>query len=177
MPARSDQERFLALLEEHKGILYKAAHSYCKNRDDRPDLIQEITVQLWRAFPRFDGRRQFSTWMYRIAMNVAISHFRSKRRRIPGALSIQETGIDVAAADQMIDGSEELRLLYRLIDQLSELDRALMLLYLDRQSHESIAEIMGISATNVGTRIHRIKERWQRELNAAKHPTLQEAKQ
>jgi RNA polymerase sigma-70 factor (ECF subfamily) len=165
----ADHDRFLALLEEHKAILYKVANGYCKDREDRRDLIQEIIVQLWRSFGRYDDRYRFSTWMYRIAMNVAISFYRSQRRRIRDAVSIQDWGIDIAAADQAVaEASDDVRLLHRLIQELDDLNRALILLYLEACSYETIAAIVGISVTNVATRLHRIKHRMQRQF-AAQH--------
>ncbi len=90
MTSQNQQDRFLTQVEEHKRILYKVANAYCANQDDRQDLIQEIVLQLWRSFDRFDGRSKFSTWMYRVAMNVAISAARSQTRRIQDALPLDE---------------------------------------------------------------------------------------
>jgi RNA polymerase sigma factor (sigma-70 family) len=88
------QERFQALLDEHKRILYKVCHSYCRNRDDGEDLAQEIIVQLWRSFGRFDERYRFSTWMYRIALNVAISFYRRESTRTRHVISDDEKVLD-----------------------------------------------------------------------------------
>jgi RNA polymerase sigma factor (sigma-70 family) len=167
MTLLADQDRFLALLEEHKRILYKVANAYCRNREDRPDLIQEMVAQLWRSFERFDGRVRFSTWMYRIAMNVAISFYRSEGRRIRDAAPLEELAFDLAAADRVSESvSDDVRLLQQLIHGLNEMDRALIILSLDGHSHDEIAEILGISPSNVSTRIHRIKQRLQREFDA-----------
>lgn len=157
------QDRFLALLEEHDKILYKVANSYCRNREDRQDLIQEIVVQLWRSFDRFDERYRFSTWMYRIAMNVAISFYRSQSRRtdtVPVDASILEI---VAAEPEAEEMPDEIRQLHEFIGRLDEINRALMILYLDGNSYDTIAEILGISTTNVATKISRIKERLRRD--------------
>lgn len=164
MTPSPDQDRFLGLLEEHKRILYKVAYAYCRQREDRPDLMQDMTVQLWRSFGRFDGRVKFSTWMYQIAVNVAISFYRRERRRVRDAVPIEESGLDIAAADRVMDESgEDLRTLHRLIGRLDEMSRAIILLYMDGYPHDEIAGIIGISSTNVATRIHRIKQRLQRE--------------
>ena len=163
-----DEDRFLALIEAHKRILYKVANAYCKNRADRQDLIQDVIIQLWRSFGRFDDRCQFSTWMYRIAMNVAISFYRNESRRTRNTVPIEEFGLEMAAADQLMDqASDDIRLLQRLINQLDELNRALIILYLDGYGHEAIAEIVGISVTNVATRISRIKQKLKREFDGA----------
>jgi RNA polymerase sigma-70 factor (ECF subfamily) len=161
----TDHESLMALIEAHKGILYKVANAYCKNPEDRGDLIQEILIQLWLSFKRFDPRTKFSTWMYRIALNVAISRYRSERRRIHDAVSMDELGFEVSVADQMLsEAGDDIRLLRELIEQLDEMNRALVLLYLDGYSHDEIAGILGITATNVATRINRIKGRWQNEV-------------
>lgn len=155
MTKRSGQERFLLLLEEHKKILFKVAGSYCRNPSDRQDLAQEIVVQLWRSFGRYDDRQRFSTWMYRIALNVAISFYRSESRRTRSLVPAEGFILEIADAEP----DENLRLLRQLIDQLDELDRALIILYLDGNRHDTIAEVLGISETNVGTKIGRIKQR------------------
>lgn len=165
MTSLPDQDRFLGLLEDHKKILYKVAYAYCRQREDRHDLVQEMTIQLWRSFDRFDGRVKYSTWMYRIAMNVAISFYRSERRRIRDAVPIEESGLDIAGADRVMEEvGEDLRTLHRLIGRLDEMTRAIILLYLEGYAHDEIAGIIGISSSNVATRIHRIKQRLQREI-------------
>lgn len=160
MTELAQQERFLALLEEHKRILYKVANSYCRTPEDRSDLTQEIVVQLWRSFPRFDDRYRFSTWMYRIAMNVAISYYRSESHRHRRIVPMEESVLEIAAITTEPDSDTDIRELYRFIhDELDELNKALVILYLDGNSHDTIAEILGISATNVGTRVGRIKQK------------------
>lgn len=155
---------FVALLQAHKGILYKVANAYCPRREDRGDLIQEMIVELWRAFPRFDGRAAFSTWMHRVAMNVAISLHRSEGRRIRDAISLDEFGFDPTDADAVLDAQDEdLRALQQLIARLEPVDRAMLLLYMEGYGHDEIGEMLGLSASNVGTRINRIKEKWRRE--------------
>src|ERR1700691_6408724 len=101
------QESFQALVEEQKRILYKVCHSYCRNRDDREDLAQEIIVQLWRSFGRFDERYRFSTWMYRIALNVAISFYRRETTRTRHVISDDEQVLN--AIDETPSPSEELQ--------------------------------------------------------------------
>ena len=159
MPKQSRQDQFLPLLEEHKKILYKVASSYCRNNADRQDLIQEIAVQLWRSFDRYDERYRFSTWMYRIALNVAISFYRSESRRKRDTVPAEDSILEIADARGSLEEDENLRILQRLISQLDELDRALIILYLDGNRYDTIAEILGISETNVGTKINRIKQK------------------
>ena len=163
---------FLARLENHKRILFKVAYMYCRDRDDRQDLVQEMLIQCWRSYERFDERVQFSTWMYRIAVNVAITHYRSERRRIRDTVPLEEYGLDIAAADALFDDDgDNMRALRQLINGLDELNRALMLLFLEGFSSEEIADVVGISASNVSTRINRLKTKLQtafHELNAQK---------
>lgn len=109
MTTAKHQERFQTLLDEHKRILYKVCHSYCRNRDDREDLAQEIIVQLWRSFGRFDEGYRFSTWMYRVALNVAISFYRRETTRTRYVISDDEKVLDavdetIAASGQAHDG-------------------------------------------------------------------------
>ena len=162
MPARTDHDVFLRQIEPHRAILYQVANAYCARREDRGDLIQEIVLELWRAYPRFDARAAFSTWMYQVAVNVAISFFRGESRRIRDALPIEDFGLDLAAADRALDADHDLLALHQLIAQLDEINRALILLYLEGHGQDDIAAMLGLSATNVATRINRIKQRLQK---------------
>lgn len=160
MTTGSAQDRFTLLLEEHKKILYKISSAYCHNQEDRHDLIQEIVVQLWRSFERFDDRYRFSTWMYRIAMNVAISFYRRERRRMHHATQFDEALLELAAPEPETD---DMRLLRQFIDELDPLNKALIILYLDDNSYDSIAEILNISVSNVATKISRLKQRFRHQ--------------
>ncbi|MBS0194975.1 MAG: sigma-70 family RNA polymerase sigma factor [Proteobacteria bacterium] len=154
------RDRFQALLAEHARIAPKVAAMYCRHPEDRRDLAQEIVVQAWRAFGRYDPARSFSTWLYRIALNVAISQVRSASQRERHAVPLDESAHAIAderAAPHETD--ERLHALQRCIDTLAPLDRALMLLYLEERSQIEIADVLGISASNVGTRINRLKQR------------------
>lgn len=146
---------------EHKGILYKICNSYCRQRDDRDDLAQEITIQLWRSFGTFDERCRFSTWMYRVALNVAISFYRRESTRTRYALSAGERLLDTI--DETAGQSEEMAILYQFIDRLDPLNKALVLLYLDGNSYQEIGEVLGISETNVATKISRLKKAMKQE--------------
>lgn len=160
------EDAFLASLEAHRGILYKVSSLYCANAADREDLAQEIVAQLWRSYPRFDGRSRFSTWMYRVALNVAISWVRDDRTRrerlSPDAALLEATLADAAAGDM----PPELHvLLAEVLSRLPELDRALLLLYLEGEDHATIAGVLGISETNVATKIGRLKHRLETEIS------------
>ena len=156
----------MGLIEAHRGILYRVANGYCRERQDRPDLIQEIVLQLWRAWPDYRPELRFSTWMYRISLNVAISHYRRQSRRWFATVPLEETGVDLMAADEVLDESgEDMRLLHRLIRELEPLNRALILLFLEGEDNRAIAEILGISTSSVSTRLNRLKSRLMREFD------------
>ena len=166
MSDRSDA-RFLALLEAHRKIVLKVAAVYCWDAEERNDLVQEITMQLWRAFPTYDARRVFSTWMYRVALNVAISFARKTGRRRRVMSPLEAVAVDPPAAGSGPEPDERLDALYRCMRALDPFSRALLTLYLDGRSHREIAEVLGISETNVGTKIGRLKERLRSELTPA----------
>ena len=154
------QDEFRELLERHRKIVFKVANTYSRQPDDRADLAQEIAAQLWRAFPGYDPQRAFSTWMYRIALNVAISHVRSEAHRQRHAVPLDDELHDIADDDGPDhEADERVRALHRFIAQLEPLNRALLLLYLEDHSYREIAEILGISETNVSTKISRLKQR------------------
>ncbi len=126
MTLSDNKKQFVALVEGHKKILYKVAYAYCKNPADRADLVQDMLIQLWQSFAKFAGRCQFSTWMYRVAMNVAISFYRSEGRRIRDALPIEDVAFDLTAADQVFDANaDNMQVLEKLLSQLDEMNRAL----------------------------------------------------
>ena len=151
----------LQRIEDNKAILYKISNSYCRNAGDREDLIQEMVYQLLRSAQRFDENQKFSTWMYRIALNVAISFYRKANR---GGFTV---ALDAGAQFAEDNGNEALEerieVLQRFIHSLNELDKALMILYLEERPYKEIAEILGISETNVATKLSRIKGRLKQE--------------
>jgi RNA polymerase sigma-70 factor (ECF subfamily) len=157
------EARFAELLERHRGIVFKVAATYCRNPADREDVAQEIVTQLWRAFPKFDATRTFSTWMYRIALNVAISFVRTNSVRDRHTVALDETHDVEDASAGAAEQDERARLLYAFIDRLDALNRGLLLLYLDEHSYRDIAAILGITETNVATKISRLKQRFARE--------------
>lgn len=160
------QERFQTLLDDHKKILYKVCNTYCRDRDARDDLAQEITIQLWRSFPKFDERWKFSTWMYRIALNVAISFYRRENTRTRYVISNDQQLME--AADELKNPPAEVQLLYGFIEGLDAMNKALALLYLDGHNYREIAEILGIGEANVATKISRLKTKMRQEFSACK---------
>lgn len=159
MPAPAYSAAFVAHIEQHKGLLYKVARAYSATEEDRKDLAQEILLQLWKSYPRYDVRFSFSTWMYRVALNTAISSLRRETRR---AADVQPYD-DVIPAPASLPGEQAQRQrvdeLYGLIARLDELDRALVLLFLDGRSYEEMSAVLGLTVTNVATKLSRLKAR------------------
>jgi len=155
---------FAELLGRHAGIVRKVAASYSRNAHDRADLMQEIVAQLWQAYPRYDRARPFSTWMYRVALNVAISSVRSEQQRRDHVMEFDPENHDIAAESTDHAADQQLAMLQRLIASLDPMSRAVMMLYLDDRSHRDIAEILGISESNVGTKIGRLKQRIREQM-------------
>jgi len=151
------EDSFVALLTENQKILYKVANAYCRSRADRDDLVAETTAALWKSFERFDQSRRFSTWMYRIALNVAISFSRSERRRSEHRAAVDVGALELPAGEPEPD--ERLEQLNDFIAALDDLDKALMLLYLDEYGYKNIAAVLGLTETNVATKIGRLKAR------------------
>ncbi len=164
MTAVTDKEIFTRLIAEHSGIIRKVALGYTSTRADREDLGQEIILQLWRAYPRYSPDRPFSTWMYRIALNVAISLLRRHIHPVRQTLSLEENEIDVMDENAgHPEPDDRVALLQQVIAALRPLDRGLLLLYLDDHSYRDIAVILGLTETNVATKLNRLKQRVREE--------------
>ena len=148
---------FLSVIEMHKGIIYKVANSYCKNTEDRKDIVQEIILQLWKSFDSYNQQFKHSTWIYRIALNVAISYYRKEKRRKIISNSYSEDLFKLADLQESPELEGHTLFLQQFIAELKELDKALMLLYLEEKSHKEMAEIIGITETSVATKIGRVK--------------------
>ncbi len=147
---------FVALLQEHQRLIYRVARSYAFGRADIEDLAQEIAAQAWRAFPSYDAQRRFSTWLYRIALNVAISWLRVEAPRRQRSVAYDAQLHEPAGVDEDTDGS---RILRGFIDSQGPLDRAVLLLYLEERPLAEISEILGMTTTNLTTKISRLKQR------------------
>ncbi len=157
MTNQVNRDDFLKVIEKHKGIIYKISRAYCKNEDDRKDLIQEIIIQIWNSFQNYNDQYQHSTWIYRIALNVAISMYRKNSVRQGKTVLLSDTVIFIDDT-QTSELEGDVVLLYQFIHELKSLDKALMLLYLEEKSYKEIAGILDISVTNVATRIGRVKK-------------------
>ena len=152
---------FLSLVEQHRQVIYKVCFMYASDDETINDLYQEVVLNLWKGFPQFRGDSKPMTWVYRIAVNTCVSWLRSSSRR-PQTLSLTLSMNDLFADEQE---KENLRELYALINRLSKLERALILLWLEDRSYDEIAEILDLSTSNVGVRINRIKAKLKRMSN------------
>jgi len=151
------KEQFLNILENNIGIIMKIARAYTSIKQDREDLTNDITLELWKSFKNFKGKSKVSTWIYRVALNTSMNYQRKKKNDtlFPATHDFK---METSKWLYQQNNSEQSEILYQCIDELNELNKAIILLYLDGNSHDDISEITGISKTNVGTRISRIKE-------------------
>ena len=147
---------FDSWLKEYRGIFFKVVKAYAFTPQDQEDLFQEISIQVWRSIPNFREEAAVSTWIYRIALNSAISWTRSEKRFLKNTVDIDDREPVLQADMQGID--PRLQWLYEKISKLNEIDRSLILLLLDGFSYSEIAKTLGISESNAGVKIHRIKE-------------------
>lgn len=151
------QSYFIELIEENKKLIYKISYLYCDDIIDKKDLFQDIITNLWIAYPKFQNHSKISTWIYRISLNTAITWYRghsklSKRMQYTDLIPHLTNEAD-NTIDELYDQ------LYRAIDTLGKIDKAIILLLLDECSYDEIAEIVGLTKTNVATKISRIKVR------------------
>lgn len=154
-----EQDPFLQLIQDNKALIFKICHAYCPVPADREDLVQEVVLTLWKGRARFQPDHKFSTWLYRVALNVAISYYRKKKKAMQD-VPLSDTHLDQSFYDTgQVEEEEKHQLLQREIAALKELDKALIILYLEDKSYKEIAEIIGITETNVATRLSRIKEK------------------
>lgn len=159
---------FLNIIERHKRIIYKITNAYCKDEVDRQDLIQEIILQLWLSLDKYDKAYSLTTWIYRIALNISISFYRKNRTRKEHNTQLTPTLESYLVASEPYSENPDLILLQGFIHELREIDKALILLYLDGLSQKEIAEIVGITATNVGSKLSRIKHKLRQKFQSLK---------
>jgi RNA polymerase sigma-70 factor (ECF subfamily) len=158
MPKSIDKEKFIQILNENKLVLYKVINIYCKESEDRKDLEQEIIIQLWKSFESYNSQFKLSTWIYKIAMNVSISFYRNNFNRKTRTSPLGESIFQVAELqNDSFLVKEERKFLNEFISQLDEFNKEIIILYLENYSYKKIAEMVGISESNVGTKINRLK--------------------
>ncbi|GMN08242.1 sigma-70 family RNA polymerase sigma factor [Croceitalea sp. MTPC5] len=158
------EHKFVTELENNQNIVHKVCSLYTNDRDSHNDLFQEITIQLWKAYPKFRGDAKFSTWMYRVALNTAITLYRKSKKRVK--TQDYESVIFKIKADEYDDTQErQLKLMYNAVKQLGDIDKALVFLYLEDKDYSEIAETLGISEVNARVKMNRIKNKLRTILN------------
>jgi|TARA_R110002153_G_scaffold79030_1_gene201878 RNA polymerase sigma-70 factor (ECF subfamily) len=158
------EHKFVTELQDNQNIVHKVCTLYTNDRDSHNDLFQEITIQLWKAYPKFRGDAKFSTWMYRVALNTAITLYRKHKRRIDTA--DYESIIFKIKADEYDETEEiQLKLMYKAVKQLGDIDKALVFLYLEDKNYTEISETLGITEVNARVKMNRIKTKLRTILN------------
>ena len=158
------EQEFVKKVTESQGIVHKVCGIYCDNEEDKKDLFQEILIQLWKSYPSFRGDSKFSSWMYRVGLNVAISNLRkSKTKKEDSTLPNSFDSISRESEEQSL--SLEKGLLREAIQQLNEIEKGIMMLYLEEKQNDEIAEIMGITQNNVRVKMNRIRNKLKETLN------------
>lgn len=152
------EKEFIQIVQKNQGIIHKVCNIYCDVQEDRNDLFQEIVAQLWKSFPSFRKESKFSTWMYRVALNTAITSFKkTKRRPDQNSLTYDNFQIEDESYDTVTE--ENIKLLHRAVAQLTGVEKSIVLLYLENKKYEEIAEITGITQNYVRVKMNRVKKK------------------
>lgn len=152
------KEAFLKHIQSHEKQIYKICHFYADNEADRQDLYQEILLQLWKSYPNFRGESRFNTWLYQVAINTAITRLKKDKKQIP-LYNLDHLSIDVQNENANINNEELFEELYAAIEQLNEIEKAIVLLYIDGQTYAEMEEILGIKEPTLRVKMNRIKEK------------------
>ncbi len=158
------EKEFVQQLEENQNIVHKICRLYTNDADSHNDLFQEVTIQLWRAYPKFRGDSKFSTWMYRVALNTAITLYRKKKRRVDTA-SYEQIEFKATEQDYDDETNEQLTLLYSAVKQLNDIEKALVFLYLENKNYKEISKTLGISEVNARVKMNRVKTKLTNIIN------------
>ena len=159
---KCDPEAFAEILEKHQGIIYKVSMLYTNNREDQEDLFQDICFQICKSYSSYREKASISTWLYRVALNTAISQVRKTKKKSPEEVFYENIH---HANDNLDDGQGQVQQLFKAIALLNNIDKALILLWLEEKSYEDIAEILGISKPNVSVKLVRIKKKLSETIN------------
>ncbi|MFD0975185.1 RNA polymerase sigma factor [Salinimicrobium gaetbulicola] len=158
------EHQFVSNLEQNQNIVHKICRMYTNDQDAHNDLFQEITIQLWKAYPKFRGDSKFSTWMYRVALNTAITLYRKSKREIR-TQNIDDISFKIKAHEYNDETEQQLKLMYKAVKELNDIDKALVFLYLEDQSYKEISSTLGISEVNARVKMNRIKSALKKVLN------------
>lgn len=158
------EKEFLQIITENQGIIHKVCSIYCDLEEDRRDLFQEILVQLWKSYPSFRSESKFSTWMYRVALNTAITSFKKDKRQ-PDKTGVSYENLQLA--EELYDSGteEQIKMLNQAVSQLTGIEKSIILLFLEDKKYEEIAEITGITQNYVRVKMNRIKKKLKLLMN------------
>lgn len=149
------QQQFEHLLTQHQKIIYKVCNLYCDDKTDREDLYQEICLQSWKSYASFKGEAQFSTWLYRVALNTAITFFKKEKKQIATIYS----DVLPELKSYSDETEEQFKAMYKAIGNLNKIDKAIVMLYLEDYSYQQIGDTLGITANNVAVKMNRLKQK------------------
>jgi RNA polymerase sigma-70 factor (ECF subfamily) len=152
------ENKFIELVNDNRALIFKVCNLYCRDPESCRDLFQEVVLQLWKSYASFRKESADSTWIYKVALNTAISNLR-KENRSPHRKPLDLEELEIPDLSTATDENESRMLLHLAIDRLSEIEKAIIMLYLDEKSYDEISEIIGISTSNVGVRLNRIKNK------------------
>jgi len=155
---------FVKQIKEHQNLIHKVCRIYTSCPDDHNDLFQEITIQLWKAYPKFRGEAKFTTWAYRVALNTAITLFRKKSRSI-NAVELNDSLHKIDFEEYNYEEEEQLKLMYKAIQQLGDIDKALVFMYLEDKDYREISETLGITEVNARVKMNRVKTKLKQIIN------------
>jgi RNA polymerase sigma-70 factor (ECF subfamily) len=158
------EQLFISQVKEHQNLLHKVCRIYTSNEDDHKDLFQEITIQLWKAYPSFRGDSKFTTWAYRVALNTAITLYRKKSRSI-NTIEIDNNIHKIDFTEYNYEEEEQLKLMYKAIHQLGDIEKALVFMYLEDKDYKEIAETLGIGEVNARVKMNRVKTKLKQLIN------------
>ncbi len=158
------KQSFVEQLKENQNIIHKVCRLYTNNQDAHNDLFQEITIQLWKAYPKFRGDSKFSTWMYRVGLNTAITLYRKSKRRIQTS-EFDALQFKIKAEEYDDTEEEQLKLMYSAIHQLNDIEKALVFLYLEDKDYKEISATLGITEVNARVKMNRVKKKLRTILN------------
>ncbi len=160
------EKEFMDMIIDSRRLIFKVCNLYAFEKEFIDDLYQEIVLQLWRSFPSFRGESKPSTWVYRVALNTAIGEFRREVRK-PRKTSISDLHLELPDNETMLD--DRLKLLHEAMRRLSPIDRALLMLYLEEKSYQEIGLILGISVSNVGVKLNRLKTKLEEVIKSKEY--------
>lgn len=162
--SNSLEQSFVKQLKENQNIIHKVCRLYTSGEDAHQDLFQEITIQLWKAYPKFRGDAKFSTWAYRVALNTAITLYRKNTRSL-STVDFDSKEFFIKQEDYNYEEEEQIKLLYQAVHQLNDIEKALVFMYLEDKDYEEISETLGITEVNARVKMNRIKTKLKKILN------------